>query len=281
MALHIQRRPQAWVRPVAAVLVLAAMTVACSAKTAGSGTKLTAPPPSSAAVNSTPMDQSATPSSSGTPSGASRSATDTTTPKGPTTHRPAPGATPPIARMIEDHSGVVTGDTSSPVTVELYEDMLCPICGAFEQTSGKTLASLISGKKARVVFRPIAILDRSTVPAGYSTRAVNALACMPDTRTFLNLHGLLFARQPAEGSAGLTDARLAALAAQAGARGGAVSGCITRHTWSGWVASNTRRAVDVGVTGTPTILVDGKRTVGANGYPPMPADLLAAVKAAS
>ena len=45
-----------------------------------------------------------------------------------------PGAT-------EDGTGIVVG--SGPVTIDVYEDYLCPACKQFEQTSGPTLEQLV------------------------------------------------------------------------------------------------------------------------------------------
>ncbi len=65
---------------------------------------------------------------------------------------------------------------------------------------------------------------------------------------------LLFANQPEENSAGLTDDELAALAEQAG--GGAAADCI-----ADWHVHGLRRRQTQAheIAGTPTIEVNGKR----------------------
>jgi protein-disulfide isomerase len=150
---------------------------------------------------------------------------------------------------------VVVGKAGAPVKVVIYEDFQCPICRDFEQQSGPTLRSLVDAGTVQVAYRPIAILDRFS-STRYSTRSLSSVGCVVDARpaAFVAYHDLLFANQPPENSAGLPDARLAALAKQAGAD---VSGCVTARRYEGWAFRVTEQASKDGVTGTPTVLVDG------------------------
>ena len=64
----------------------------------------------------------------------------------------------------------------------------------------------------------MAFLDRAST-TNYSSRALDAAAAVVDTApgSFQAFHDLLYANQPEEGSAGLTDAQLLDYAVQAGA----------------------------------------------------------------
>jgi protein-disulfide isomerase len=87
---------------------------------------------------------------------------------------------------------------------------------------------------------------------------------------FLTFHKSLFANQPDEGTPGLTDEQLIGLTQQAGA-GPDISACINDQEFKDWVKASTERAIsgDVainnldkkfhGVTGTPTIVINGKQ----------------------
>lgn len=173
---------------------------------------------------------------------------------------------------LDAGTGFAIGAASAPVTVEVYEDFLCPACKHFEDLSGPTLASLVKDNQVRVVYRVIAILDRAST-TDYSTRAMNAAACV-GTSGFAAFHQALYAAQPAEGSAGLSDSRLTELARDAGADG-QVAGCISGREYGHWVASATDEASRRGVNSTPTVLVNGSPLRSW-----APADLLAAVEAA-
>ena len=69
-------------------------------------------------------------------------------------------------------------------------------------------------------------------------------------------HDLLYANQPEEGSAGLTDAQLLDYAVQAGAPRDAVAAAQASDRFGGWVTQRTD-VFSQKYTSTPTILVDG------------------------
>ncbi len=181
------------------------------------------------------------------------------------------GATP-------DGAGFAVGEADAPVTVEVYEDFLCPACRAFEEASGQTLTELVDDGTVRLVYRPIAFLDRASTDR-YSTRSLNASACVADvtgTAGFVSYHESLFAEQPAEGGPGLADERLTELAAEAGADGADVGRCIAGREFGGWAGDVTDTASKAGVNGTPTVLVAGERL-----EVPTPENLRAAVERAA
>jgi len=142
--------------------------------------------------------------------------------------------------------------------VDVYEDFQCPVCAQLEATSGATLRSLVDAGTVRLRYRGMAFLDRAST-TDYSTRALNAAAVVAESGTdaYRAFHDLLFANQPAEGSAGLSDDQLVGFAAQAGATGDGVASGIRDLRHGDWVAAATDQASRDGVTGTPTVVVDG------------------------
>jgi protein-disulfide isomerase len=159
-----------------------------------------------------------------------------------------------------DGTVVSVGSTEAPVTVDLYEDFQCPNCKTFEDESGSMLAQLVADGTVQARYHGMAFLDTSAND-DYSTRALNAAAVVVATAgpdAFQTFHDLLFANQPAEGGSGLTDDQLVAYANQAGASGGTVEQDIRDLTYGDWVATATDQASKDGVTGTPTVFVDGE-----------------------
>jgi protein-disulfide isomerase len=153
------------------------------------------------------------------------------------------------------------GPADAAVTVQVVEDFQCPACGQFEAAMGDVLAGYRDSDDVAVEYRPIAFLDRASTDE-YSSRALNASMCVleeagPDG--WMAMHESLFDQQPAEGGAGLDDATLVALAADAGAEGDAVTSCIEDRTYDAWAQEQTDRVFDSGVDSTPTILVDGEQ----------------------
>ncbi|MEP6666347.1 MAG: thioredoxin domain-containing protein [Nocardioidaceae bacterium] len=144
------------------------------------------------------------------------------------------------------------------------------MCRAFEQALGPTITDDVDSGTIKVEYRPMAFLDDKSTTK-YSSRALETAACALDRdgrHAFFALHDLLYDHQPAEGSAGLADSELADLAVQAGADKSAVESCQSDGTFAGWVADVTDQASQDGVTGTPTILVDGKKVTFTDGVDP-------------
>jgi protein-disulfide isomerase len=160
-----------------------------------------------------------------------------------------------------DRGNVVVGSADAPVTVDLYEDLQCPNCKTFEDAAGSTLAQLVAAGTVQAHYHGMAFLD-TTANDDYSTRALNAAAVVlgaAGPNAFQTFHDLLYANQPEESGSGLTDDQLIQYAAQAGATGTTVEQQIRGLTYGDWVAQVTDQASKDGVTGTPTVLVDGTR----------------------
>lgn len=168
-----------------------------------------------------------------------------------------------------------TPDTSKGVLdIQLYVDYLCPICGQFEKTNGDYIASLLDNGGATVEIHPIAILDRLSQGTKYSTRATNAAACVANysPNQFYDFHTLLFANQPEENSAGLSDDQLVDLTTQAKVKkADQVASCIRNQGFKTWVAAAQARALNGPipnsnvdkVVGTPTVIVNGFKYPGS------------------
>ncbi|MEV0002170.1 thioredoxin domain-containing protein [Micromonospora sp. NPDC050980] len=151
-------------------------------------------------------------------------------------------------------TGIVEG--SGPVTIDLYEDYLCPICKQFQQTNGETLNQLVSEGKAKLVFHPVAFLNRYSTTQ-YSTRASAASGCAAEGGKFREFTDQLFARQPAEGSAGLSNDELIDIGAGVGLNRDDFASCVNAGTYTSWTEHVTEEASKSGVTGTPTVKVNG------------------------
>ena len=173
---------------------------------------------------------------------------------------------------------------TSPVTVTLYEDFQCPACKSFEAADSPFLKQAVASGDITIEYRPISFLDKSSTTE-YSSRALNAALCVLDTtdvKIYAAMHDVLYANQPVEGSAGLDDAKLGALAKEAGA--GDLTTCIKSRKFDPWLRDSTTAFGKAGYTGTPTIVINGKKVEGPaqNGQPSLPGvvDLQKAIAAA-
>ena len=162
-------------------------------------------------------------------------------------------------KNITSDGAIPVGQDGAPVTVEIYLDYMCPACGQFEQANTAELDRLVQSGTARLALRPIAFLDEQSEGTRYSTRAANAMATVVDgapeqVRPF---HEALFREQPEEGTRGLSDNRIAELAKEAGVPQEVVDR-FTALTFEPWVAKSTETAFNSGVSGTPTIKINGQ-----------------------
>ncbi len=156
---------------------------------------------------------------------------------------------------------VPAGSASAPVKVAVYEDFMCPFCGQFEAASRAGLQKDVDAGKVQMQYHVLSFLDGSS-STNYSSRAANALAVVLDSSgpvVAKKFHDLLFENQPAEGSAGLSDSKLTALAVQAGATESAVAPGIKDRAFQRWVANVNDQASKDGVNSTPTVFVNGKK----------------------
>jgi len=181
--------------------------------------------------------------------------------------------TTPALQPDEEPVATEPDPESDAIAIQIWVDYQCPVCAVFEQTNNEQITTLIEQGAATLEIHPVAILDRASLGARYSTRSTNAAACVanysPDT--FFDFHNVLFANQPEEQTSGPDDEALIALAEEAGVSElSNVEECVTDERFEGWVEAATQRAVtdpallnEQGQFGTPTVLVNGERFTGA------------------
>lgn len=172
----------------------------------------------------------------------------------------------PEYRVAVQGDAIVTGNPQAPVTIDVYEDFLCPGCGQFEQRYHQRLAQAAADGKAQVVYHPVAIVNDFSVP-GYSTRAGSATFCAAEAGIFPRFHASLFASlsagQLTRNGPQWTNAHLQQLGRDLGA-GDSFASCVQASADQRVVAateSATRYISGLrtdGQFGTPSVVVNGK-----------------------
>ncbi|GAA4180881.1 DsbA family protein [Gryllotalpicola koreensis] len=178
-----------------------------------------------------------------------------------------------VATPAIPHNGKPTPTTQpddGKAHITLYQDLQCPYCDQFEEANDEQLSQWLDAGTATLEIHPISFLDSSSSGNKYSTRAANALACVAnyDPQDFFAVNKALYDDQPEEGTNGRTDAQIIATLKSGGASGTRISDCVKNQTFVGWVGKATNRAMHgtsvpnsslTQVTGTPTIIVNGKQ----------------------
>lgn len=168
-----------------------------------------------------------------------------------------PETTAPPANITAEQ-GLLVGEQDAPGSVVIYEDFLCPACGALESSVNEQLTSGVEAGNVSVEYRPVSILGRIS---DYSMRSANAFAVVLDTagpEVAKEFHDILYAEQPSESGPQPDDEWLIERAVEAGATESEVAAGIEDLAFEGWVENATDDFSKAGHTGTPTVLVDGE-----------------------
>jgi protein-disulfide isomerase len=161
----------------------------------------------------------------------------------------ASGVKPTITSS--DH---VIGAADAAVTVVEYSDFQCPFCGKFERESFPTLKTqYIDTGKVRWVFRhfPLRTIHNRAEAAARATE------CAGDQVDFFAYKDEIFADQ-----SDLSDARLSTEAVALGANKAQFDACATGSSKAARVQQDVTSGTSLGVSSTPTFIVDGEKFSG-------------------
>jgi len=153
-------------------------------------------------------------------------------------------------RQLYAQAGHVLGPSDAPVTIVEFSDFQCPFCAKFTSyvDSLRTL-----GVQFRVVYRHLPSPRHQ-----FAMAAVRASECASTTGQFEQMHDALFERHDSIGTVPWTS-----FAVRAGiADTIAFKACIARPDPIQALVTDTLAARRLGVTGTPTLLINDLRLRG-------------------
>lgn len=164
------------------------------------------------------------------------------------------------AGMSEDQPYLSLGapeDSGKPV-LELHLDFMCPHCGTFEEINGEDVAEMVEKEEVTLHLVPRNSLDTASTSGDYSSRAASALTAVyeDDPAAALSFLQLMFANQPAENSAGLSDDEIWGYAQEAGASD-AVQEKIDSAAYVRWVREVADPYAAEIASGTPYVAING------------------------
>ena len=191
-----------------------------------------------------------------------------------TDHPKSLSSTSTVADGVITVAGPASVAGKAPVSIDLYEDGICPACQAFESQFGQQIMKAVDEGQLTVRYHFLDFLNNKSASKDYSTRAAAAFQCVgavPAAEApkglFLNFHTTMFTSgtQPAEdGSADLSNADIAAIATKAGAPPSAAT-CITSGQnisqamkTAAAAAATLKALAPNGAWGTPSVAKDGQ-----------------------
>lgn len=168
--------------------------------------------------------------------------------------------------VLQDNGVTLLGKPGAPVTIDVYEDPMCPYCAELEHKNGQELAQKIDEGSVAVRYHILNFLNQLSASGDYSTRAVAAAQCVAATgngRAYSAFHAALFSpdNQPAEkGSSDHSNDQLAQIARDSGASDEAAQ-CIASGARVEQAAADAevgRQGLAAsGATGTPAVINNG------------------------
>ncbi|GAA1159838.1 thioredoxin domain-containing protein [Kribbella jejuensis] len=146
--------------------------------------------------------------------------------------------------------GVTVGKAGAKVNIDLYLDFRCPHCAEFEKDSGATIDKLVEDGTATLTYWPLQFVNPDSSP-----RLANAFAAAAANGKALSFVDELYG----DFSKSWTSDQLIELGKQLGVGDAKYQQALQDNTYAGWLESVNKAADDRGVTGTPTVYVDGKQ----------------------
>lgn len=153
--------------------------------------------------------------------------------------------------------GNVLGRPDAPVIIEEWSDFQCPVCRRFyEAIEPLVVRDYVASGRARFVYRDFAFLGQE------SRDAAEAARCADEQGKFWEYHGGLFERQGAENSGAFSRNHLERLAGDIGLDSSRFEACLDSGAYTDDVIRDLEAGRAAGVSGTPTIVVNGRTFPG-------------------
>jgi protein-disulfide isomerase len=154
--------------------------------------------------------------------------------------------------QVNPHRGFARGPKDAPVAIVEYSDFQCPFCKSVLTTVNEIMARY--PEKVKWVFRdyPIATLH-PTAP-----KAHEAARCAGEQGKFWEYHDLLFERSPSH-----SLEQLKQYARELKLEGPAFAQCLESGRSQRAVAQDIQEGTRLGVTATPTFIINGRVLSGA------------------
>jgi protein-disulfide isomerase len=181
---------------------------------------------------------------------------------------------------LPNADGLSLGDPSATVAIQIFEDFQCPACRRFtESTEPLIIENLVATGKARYEFHHYPFLDGNGVGSiGESDQAANAAMCANEQGKFWEMHSILFANWNGENQGAFSNRRLQAMAESIGLDMDAFNSCFNTDQYESDIQADFDLGQQMGVSGTPSVFVNGQR-VGQAGQVPSYQEIADAVNA--
>jgi protein-disulfide isomerase len=170
--------------------------------------------------------------------------------------RPAPVSVTELDLPAGWVNGASLGNPDAPVTIQAWEDFLCPACAQWSAVIKPQLqAQYIDAGHVRLEFHQLPLPSHE--PG--TSMAAHASLCAADQNQFWPYHDALFAAASSRGQAGFTLNALTDTARQVGLDDRAFSQCMSSQRHRPAIDASLLEAQRLQLQSTPSLLVNGER----------------------
>ncbi|MCS7056066.1 MAG: DsbA family protein [Thermoflexales bacterium] len=167
----------------------------------------------------------------------------------------------PFLPKVEVRPSNTQGDATARVTIVEYSDFNCGFCRRFyAETLSRILDEYVRTGKARFSYKHYPFLAESSV------WKAQAAECAAEQGRFWDYHSLLFTRNIFGNDQASMRQALTAAAGDIGLRTDVFADCLSREDALRRVQADAEEARRLGVSGTPSFLINGRPLVGAQPY---------------
>ncbi len=154
------------------------------------------------------------------------------------------------------------GDPNAKVKIIEFADMRCPFCQQFYKESGQSIINdYVKTGKAVLYFRHFEFLGPASLVAG------NAVECANEQGKFWEMHNYLYDNQPSESDTSMyTNEKMTQIAGTLGVNTTQFKSCMDSNKYQTNLDKDMSDGQAAGVSGTPTIFINGRSIVGAEPY---------------
>lgn len=149
--------------------------------------------------------------------------------------------------------GFALGEPDAPVTIVEYSDFSCPHCYNLSGPMEQIVEDYVREGDARVVFKPITFVNPP-----YSRPAAQAAICAGYQGKFWEMHNQLWALYEGTGPGAYTPGQLNRMAQALALDMAEYEQCYGSSDVEAQIEAVLTEAGERGVTGTPTIFVNGQ-----------------------
>lgn len=172
------------------------------------------------------------------------------------------GGSPKNKVQVSVDDSPFLGNKNAKITIIEFADFRCPFCERFFKDAEKQIiANYVNTGKAKFVFKHYAFLGQESVWAS------QAAECANEQGKFWEYHDWLYNNQASESNlAYYSKTNLIKYAGKVGLDLDRFSSCLNSDKYFERVNADLAKGQAAGVTGTPTLFINGQSVVGAQPF---------------